>query len=167
MTKIYLGKSFVKTSGTPPNQKSKPWRCYRIHREQYTNPFFTVFSRHREGVSEGNRNKSFFSRKERRHSIQKSSTIMAIKTVMDMDMVNINQETLFNKVQFPFVVPVEDLKHIHPYIKSLHKKLIILCKKNSKCTVSRKVEKLYRELENSDKQHRNSAVSRGLYDTIS
>ena len=92
---------------------------------------------------------------------------MAIKTVMDMDMVNINQETLFNKVLFPFVVPVEDLKHIHPYIKSLHKKLIILCKKNSKCTVSRKVEKLYRELENPDKQHRNSAVSRGLYNTIS
>ena len=38
---------------------------------------------------------------------------------MDTDMVNINQETLFNKVQFPYVVPVEDLKHIHPYIKSL------------------------------------------------
>ena len=49
---------------------------------------------------------------------------------------------------------------------SLHKKLI-LCKKNSKCTVSRKVEKLYRELENSDKRHRNSVVSRGLYNTIS
>ena len=44
---------------------------------------------------------------------------MATKTVMDTDMVNINQETLFNKVQFPYVVPVEDLKHIHPYIKSL------------------------------------------------
>ena len=33
--------------------------------------------------------------------------------------INTNQETLFNKVQFPYVVPVEDLKHIHPYIKSL------------------------------------------------
>ena len=39
--------------------------------------------------------------------------------VMDTDTVNINQETLFNKVQFPYVVRVEDLKHIHPYIKSL------------------------------------------------
>ena len=38
---------------------------------------------------------------------------------MDTDTVNINQETLFNKVQLPYVVPVEDLKHIHPYIKSL------------------------------------------------
>ena len=44
---------------------------------------------------------------------------MATKTVMDMDMVNINQETLFSKVQFPYVVPVEDLKHIHSYIKIL------------------------------------------------
>ena len=38
---------------------------------------------------------------------------------MDTDTVNINQETLFNTVQFPYAVPVEDLKHIHPYIKSL------------------------------------------------
>ena len=44
---------------------------------------------------------------------------MATKTVMDTDMVNINQETLFNKVPFPYVVPVEDLKHMPPYIKSL------------------------------------------------
>ena len=44
---------------------------------------------------------------------------METKTVMDTDMVNINQETLFKKVEFPYVVPVEDLKHIHPYIKSL------------------------------------------------
>ena len=34
-------------------------------------------------------------------------------------MVNINQETLFRKVEFPDVVPVDDLKHINPYIKSL------------------------------------------------
>ena len=44
---------------------------------------------------------------------------MATKTTMDTDMVNINQETLFNKVEFPYVVPVEDLKHTHPCIKSL------------------------------------------------
>ena len=44
---------------------------------------------------------------------------------------------------------------------SLDKKPI-LCKKNPKRTVSRKVEKLYRELENSYKRHRNSVVSRGL-----
>ena len=49
---------------------------------------------------------------------------------------------------------------------SLHKKLI-MCKKNLKCAVSRKVKKLYRELENSDKRHRNSVVSGGLYNTIS
>ena len=47
----------------------------------------------------------------------------------------------------------------------LHKKLS-LCKKNSKCAVSRKVKKLYRELENSDKRHITSVVSRGLYNTI-
>ena len=41
---------------------------------------------------------------------------MATKTAMDTDMVNINQETLFNKVEFPYVV--EDIKHIHHYIKS-------------------------------------------------
>ena len=44
---------------------------------------------------------------------------MATKTAMDANMVNINQETLFNKVESPDVVPVEDLKHTHPYIKSL------------------------------------------------
>ena len=38
---------------------------------------------------------------------------------MDTDTVNINQETLLNKVQLSYVVPVEDLKHIHPYIKTL------------------------------------------------
>ena len=38
---------------------------------------------------------------------------------MEMDMVNIIQETLFDKVEFPYVFPVEDLKHIHPYIKRL------------------------------------------------
>ena len=44
---------------------------------------------------------------------------MTTKTVMDSDIVNINRETKFSKVQFPYVVPVENLKHIHPYIKSL------------------------------------------------
>ena len=55
---------------------------------------------------------------------------MATKTVINTDMVNINQENLFKKVEFPYVVPVEDLKHINPYIKSLFK-----------CAVSRKVKK--------------------------
>ena len=100
----------MKTSGTHPNQKSKP----QIHREKNTNPFTTAFPRHRE-----DNNKSFFSGKEQRHSIQKSDTIIEIKTVMDTDIVNINQETLFNKVEFLYVVPVDDLKHIHPYMKSL------------------------------------------------
>ena len=63
---------------------------------------------------EGQQQQSFFSGKEPRHSIRKNDTIMATKTTMDTDMVNINQETLFNKVEFPYVVPVEDLKHIHP-----------------------------------------------------
>ena len=38
---------------------------------------------------------------------------------MNMDMVNTNQETLFNKEEFNHVLPVEDLKHTLPYIKSL------------------------------------------------
>ena len=36
MAKIYLGKSSVKTGGAPPNQKSKSYKCYWIHREQIT-----------------------------------------------------------------------------------------------------------------------------------
>ena len=44
---------------------------------------------------------------------------MATKTAMDTGMVNTNQETLFKKVELHYVVPVEDLKHIHPHIKSL------------------------------------------------
>ena len=52
---------------------------------------------------------------------KKNDTAVATKTAMDTDIVNIKQETLFNKVEFSYVVPVEDLKHIftHPYIKSL------------------------------------------------
>ena len=42
--------------------------------------------------------------------------IMASKIVMNTDMVNKNQETLFSKVEFPYVVPMEDLKHMHSYI---------------------------------------------------
>ena len=38
---------------------------------------------------------------------------------MATDMVNINQENLFSKVGFLYVVPVEDLKYIHTYIKIL------------------------------------------------
>ena len=69
---------------------------------------------------EGNNNKSFFSKRERRHSIRKNDAIrIAPKTGMDTDMVNINQETLIDNVEYPYVVPVEDLKHMHPYIKSL------------------------------------------------
>ena len=33
--------------------------------------------------------------------------------------VNINQETLFHKDEFHYAVPAENLKHIHPYMKSL------------------------------------------------
>ena len=39
---------------------------------------------------------------------------MTPKTAKDMDMVNKNLETLFKKVVFPYVVPVEDLNHMHP-----------------------------------------------------
>ena len=53
------------------------------------------------------------------YSIRRNVAIMASKTAMDTDMVNINQETLFKKVEFPYVARVEDLKQIHPYIKSL------------------------------------------------
>ena len=34
---------------------------------------------------------------------------MALKTAMDTDMININQKTLPNKVEFPNVVIMEDL----------------------------------------------------------
>ena len=125
-------------------------------------PFCYGLPQHREGVPEDNSNKSFFSGKERRHSILKHNTIMSTKTVMNADMVNINQETLFNKVKFPYVVSVEDLKHIYPYIKSL-----FCARKIPTFLGSWKVKKLYRELAKSDKRHRNSAVSGGLYNTIS
>ena len=52
---------------------------------------------------------------------------MATKIAMDTDMVNINQEILFNKVEFPYVVPSSGESKTHT---SLHKKLI-LWKKNS------------------------------------
>ena len=106
MTKIYLEKSSVKTSKQTLEMLSKL-------SEENTNPFATAFHRHRQGVSEGKKNRSIFSGKEQRHSIRKIETIIATKTAMDTDMVNIIQGTLFNKVEFPDVVPVEDLKHIN------------------------------------------------------
>ena len=39
---------------------------------------------------------------------------------MDTDFVNINTENLLSKEEFLYVVPVEDLKHINPCIKSLY-----------------------------------------------
>ena len=57
---------------------------------------------------------------QKRNDVTKSkkndTIIRATKTAMDRDMGNINRETLFNKVEFPCAVPVEDLKHT-----SLHK----------------------------------------------
>ena len=104
----------MKMAGTPTNQKSN-----RIHLEKNTNPFTTAFHKHQRGVSKGNNNKSVFSW-ERQHSFRKNYTIiLALKTAMDTYMVNINQEILFNKVKFPYLVPVENLKHIQPYTKSL------------------------------------------------
>ena len=38
---------------------------------------------------------------------------MAQKKTVDTDVININQETLFNKVEFHDVVPVEDLKNTY------------------------------------------------------
>ena len=88
---------------------------------------------------------------------------MSSKTSMDTDTLHITQETLFNKIEFSYVVPLEDLKHIYLFLR----KKLILFKKISKCAVSRKVKKRYIELEISDKRHRNSVVSGGLYNTIS
>ena len=34
-------------------------------------------------------------------------------------MLNIKQETLFNKVEFPYIISLKYLKHIHLYIKRL------------------------------------------------
>ena len=67
----------------------------------------------------GQQQQNLLLRKGTTYSIRRNDVIMASKTAMDTDMVNINQETLFKKVEFPYVVLVEYLKQIHPYIKSL------------------------------------------------
>ena len=110
----------------------------------------------------GDNIKNFFSAREQRHNIQKNDTIMTTKTAMNTNIATINQETLFNKVGFPYVVPVEDLKHIYPYIKKP-----ILCRKSSNCAVSRKFKQLYKKLESSAKRYRSSVVTGGLCNTIS
>ena len=94
--------------------------------------------------------------------LKKNDTIMTTKTAMNTNIATINQETLFNKVGFPYVVPVEDLKHIYPYIKKP-----ILCRKSSNCAVSRKFKQLYKKLESSAKRYRSSVVTGGLCNTIS
>ena len=67
---------------------------------------------------------------------------MSSKTSMDTDTLHITQETLFNQIEFSYVVPLEDLKHIYLFLR----KKLILFKKISKCAVSRKVKKRYIEL---------------------
>lgn len=110
----------------------------------------------------GDNIKNFFSAREQRHNIQKNDTIMTTKTAMNTNIATINQETLFNKVGFPYVVPVEGLKHVHSYIKKP-----ILCRKSSNCAVSRKFKQLYKKLESSAKRYRSSVVTGGLCNTIS
>ena len=44
---------------------------------------------------------------------------MAPKLAMDTDIVNINQETFFSKLGFPYVIPMWDLKYKNSSIKSL------------------------------------------------
>ena len=120
-----------------------------------------TFPRHREGVSDSNSNKTYSQEKKDVTLLKKKNNkIMATKTAVDTDMINVNQETMFNKVKFSYVLPGADLKHT-----SLNKKLI-LCKRNPKRAVSWKVKKLYRELENSDKRLINSVDSGGLYNAI-
>ena len=117
-----------------------------------------TFPRHREGVSDSNSNKTYSQEKKDVTLLKKNNKIMATKTAVDTDMINVNQETMFNKVKFPYVLPGTDLKHT-----SLNKKLI--CAREI-LNVSRKVKKLYRELENSDKRLINSVDSGGLYNAI-
>ena len=112
MTKLYLGKNSVKTSGRPPSQRSKPLRFYQIHREQL---FSHSLSKPRRSFGE-KRQQNRLLRKEATSPYSKNDKIMVAKTVMDTDMVNISQGTLFNKMEFPYIVPVKDLKSIHPYI---------------------------------------------------
>ena len=107
-----FGKKFRETIWHTSKSKKQTLEMLSNTSQKNTNLFTTAFPRHRE-------DKSFFSGKGQRHSIKKSDTIMEIKTVMDTDIVNTNQETLFNKVEFLYVVLVHDLKHIHPYIKNL------------------------------------------------
>ena len=44
---------------------------------------------------------------------------METKTAINMDMVNINQESLFSKVEFSYFAPAQELKYIHLYMKIL------------------------------------------------
>ena len=117
-----------------------------------------TFPRHREGVSDSNSNKTYSQEKKDVTLLKKNNKIMATKTAVDTDMINVNQETMFNKVKFPYILPGTDLKHT-----SLNKKLI--CAREI-LNVSRKVKKLYGELENSDKRLINSVDSEGLYNAI-
>ena len=117
-----------------------------------------ALSRHREGVSEGSNNKSFLSGREQRHNIRKNGTTMATKTTTNTDMVKRNQETLFNKVELPYLVPVEYLERMHPYIK------ILFCAR--KIPYVRLAGRLNNFIEISDKWHRNSVVNGGLCNTI-
>ena len=158
MTKIYLGKSSVKTSGTTTNQKSKPSNTSR-----------TKYKPFRQGLPQTPK-RSFGGQQQQKLLLRKGTTSQYSKKQFNNGNQNsyghghgkYKPENLVHKSRISLCSSSEGSK-TH---RSLHKKFM-LCKKNSKCAVSKKVKKRYRELEISDKRHGNSVFSRGSYNAIS
>ena len=139
----------MKTAGTPPNQKSN-----RIHLEQNTNTFATAFHTHRKGVSECSNSKRFVLRK--RTAAQFSKKRYNNYGTRNSYRYGYGKYKPGNLVQQSEISLCSSSGGSKTHT-SLHKKLI-LCKANSKCAVSRQVKIFFRELENSNKRHRNYIV---------
>ena len=138
-----MGKSSVTTSCTPPNQKSKPQKGYRVHVNniQTLSPWSSPDNKEfrwttTTKASSPERKTSQYSKKRDNNGNQNSYGYGYGKYKPG----NLVQQSGISL----FSTSAGSKTHA-----SLHKKLI-LCKRNSKFAVSRKVKNLYRKLENSD-----------------
>ena len=132
MTKIYLGKSSVKTSGTSPFKKAN----HRNVIEHIANKIQTLSPRPSPDTE-----KEFWRATTTKASSQERNDVTVFEKRYSQNSYG------YGDGKYKLGNPVQQ-SGIFLYSSSRESKTdkkLILCKKNSRCVVSRKVKKLYRE----------------------
>ena len=118
----------------------------RTRRPMLHNPFGTALHLRDGNVVEGNASFSV-------ETPRRSTTMMDTKR--EMVNTSLSLETFVNKLQLPYLVPMTELKNVHPVVKRLFRK-------NSKCSSGRKVETLHQSMENINKRSKHFVCNQGL-----